>query len=796
MITHYLKITFRNILKNRTQSLVGIFGLAFGLSCLVLSLYWLRYEMSFDSFHPDAKHIYRIYAVEKQSGKVNDMVQEPVVWALREQFPATSAATGFYPEINICSTEKIPYIRMNTLLTDNSFFSVFPQLFVSGDIRQPLQSMYTIVLTETMAIRLFGNVEKAIGQQIQSLYYYFYPPYTVTAVVKDPPPNTGFSFDAIIAYELVTGFATGASDIRFWNLFNTQAYVKLHSLADVNEFAEQIGNYTSRLGVNDNIELRLMNVSAVRHGLNTNLLFTMNFMRLFVATSILLIFSASFCFLSMHFDLFRQRIHEFRLRKVHGAKISQLVTQMLFELACSILLSFVLACCLVVITRPVFSSLLGIEIGLSQLIYFLAVYGTGLMGLMGLICYFTSWRLNRFVMQHLSERKITVQPLLRRITVTLQLAVSVLFIVASLVVMMQIRYVNNKDLGFEHNSVIQLSGLLTHIKKNVRTALIHELEAIPQIQSVTTTNFEPQHNAKSEETVTVVEWPGKPSNVKPAFNVIPTDSQFAETLGLKMIMGRWWNEDKDNKIVLNEEAVRIMELGEPVGTIVSMSVFMDDVDYVEEYEVVGVVKDFHTLSLRSRILPTIFRQADMQNEIVMDNILYINVLHGNEQEAIRRINMILPGIDDTMAGVRLTPINELYDRLNHSEQVGLKMFSVLATVCLLISLFGIFAAATVSTQHRRKEIAIRKVVGAQVSDIIRMFFRNYILQVIIADIVALPLAYFVMHRWLQAYAYRTNIPWWLFAGVIATVIIVVLLTVLGQILKAAYSNPAAVIKAE
>jgi len=219
---------------------------------------------------------------------------------------------------------------------------------------------------------------------------------------------------------------------------------------------------------------------------------------------------------------------------------------------------------------------------------------------------------------------------------------------------------------------------------------------------------------------------------------------------------------------------------------------------MEEYEVVGVVNDFHTLSLRSRIQPVIFRQtlSLAPSRIAMDNILYIRVVRGQEQEALRRITAILPGIDASFADIRLTTMGELYDSFYRSEQAGLKLFSVLATVCLLISLFGIYAVATSATLRRRKEIAIRKVVGAEVVDIVRMFFREHTLQVIMACVVALPLAYYAMNRWLQGYAYRTNIPWWLLSGVIMVVIAIVLLTVLGQTLKAANSNPADTVKGE
>ena len=266
--------------------------------------------------------------------------------------------------------------------------------------------------------------------------------------------------------------------------------------------------------------------------------------------------------------------------------------------------------------------------------------------------------------------------------------------------------------------------------------------------------------------------------------------------GLNILAGEWWREGGKNKVVLNEEAARLMGLAEPVGSAIRMSVFMSDADSIEAYEVVGVVKDFHTLSLRSRILPTLFIPSNPQAEIVNDNMLYLRVSPGREQEAMQRVNAILPSQDASMAGVLPTPVGELYERLNQSEEAGLKIFSISAAVCLLISLFGIYAAASASTQRRRKEIAIRKVAGATAGSIVRMFLCEYIWLVIVAALVSLPPACLSMHIWLQSYAYRTGVPWWLPAGVIAGAGAVVLSTVLWQVLRAANSNPGEVVKSE
>ena len=786
MFKHYLKIAFRNMWKYKTQSLIGIFGLAFALACFVPALYWMRYETSYDSFYPGADHIYRIYTIEKQSGKVNNGASRILEKKIHEQFPATEASAALITGQENCRTEEMPHFRLNLLYADSSFFSVFPQVIVSGD-SNPLQVKNNMVLTETMAVRLFGDVEKAIGQKVQTKMKSTLPPYTVTAVVKDPPSNSNLSFDALINHEMLTYFS-GLPEEQQWTIFFMELYVKFNPHKDAKEIAEQLRDFTTRLGTNPNIEVGMMPIGDTCHKLNSGAPFTLNFIGLFVASGILLLFTAIFNFLNLHTDLFRQRIRELRLRTVHGATGGQLIRQMLFELACAILLALLSACFFVIIARPAFVGLLDIRMDISQVLQLFVICGVGVMALNLFIGFVLFWRLSHLAMRPQSERKTTGQPVLRRMAVTLQLIVSVIFIIAAFVVMMQLRFVNHKDMGLDRDGIIQLTGF-TDYAGTVETALIQKLMTIPQIEIISDAHFTPQHNANPLTATTEVKWQGKSEHDNPAFDCILTDSRFAKTFGLKMAAGNWWDEGQMTKIVLNEEAVRVMGLREPVGSVIQVQNPNDN--STMEYEVAGVVHDFHTLSLRNRINPTLFIPSPY-----LSNILYFRVVPGQEQEMIQQISEMLPDIDVTLMDASLTSVSELYNRLNQSEQVGLKMFSVLAIVCLLISLFGIYAVAAATTRRRRKEIAIRKVVGAEVGTIVRMFFREYTLQVIIAGALALPIAYLAMSDWLQGYAYRTNIPWWLLAGVLAGVIVVVLLTVLGQVLKAANSNPAEVVKSE
>ena len=794
MLHHYITITFRNILKHKTQSFTAIFALAFGLVCLVPALCWMHYETSFESSYPDAGRLYRVYSVEKQSGKVNERVPGLLSEELRKEFPGIEASADFLSEQLDYTTEAKEYLSLKTLCVDSAFFQVFPQRAVAGDLAQALQRAGSMVLTESAAIRLCGDAEKALGQKLENELSRIFGPCTVTAVVQDPPTDTNLPFDAVLNFPAIQDASMIMPVAEQWKYFNNELYVKLHAEAKPEVLAGQLADFTTRVGGNADIELRMLPISEVRHQLDTGVPFTLSFIRLLVAAGVLLMFSSLFNFLNLHLALFRQRSHEFRLRMIQGAGGRQLVGQMLFELGCSVLLALVVGGWLLFTAYPWLSELLGMAMPVMLLLRFFGICSIGMTGVILLVSLIPCWRIVRSIAESLTERKMPRQPVLQRMAVSLQLAVSVVFIIAASVIMLQMHFVSGKDLGFERDGIIQLYSPDVMKLGIHREALMQHLRDIPQIQSISTTLFEPTQDTDAQSMTSEVEWPGKPLGESPVFQGIFADENFAETFGLRLLAGRWWSEREKNmkKVVLNEEAVRVMGLSNPVGTVIRINpnlISSDGVAPMEEYEVVGVVNDFHSLSLRSRIYPAIFRQP-----IDEGNSWYVRVVPGEEQDVMQRIIRLLPEIDASLASVRVTLLDDLYDRLNYSEQTGLKLFGILAVVCLSISLFGVYAVATATAQRRRKEIAIRKIVGANADDIIRMFLREYTLLVLIAGAVAMPLAYTLMQHWLQGYAYRTDIPWWLWGIVLGGIIAVVLLTVWVQVLKAANSNPSEVVK--
>lgn len=792
LIKQDFKIAIHNLLRFKTQAYIALFGLAFALSCFVPALYWIYYETTYDSFYPNAELIYRVVLQEKQSGKVNERVPGILGKELVKQFPEIEFSSDFISEqLDYNDIEKTNYIQLNTICADTAFLRVFPQRSIIGDVDQALQVPGNMALTESVAIRLFGSAEKAIGQKLENQLSRIFGPCTVIAVVKNTELNTNLPFDALLNYPALQDASMIMPESEQWNYFNNNLYVKVHSHIDIDRLAMQLRDFTSQKKVNPDIELKILPISKVRHGLSSNLLFTLNFIRLMVTAGALLMFSALFNFLNLFIGLFRERTHEFRQRIIYGATNNRLILQMMFEQTAFASIALLLGGYLIFLFMPSLANLLNIPVNTPLLLRFFIFSSLSVILCLIFMSIVPYWNLIRVVKSDLSIKKTSKQTSLQRIALSLQLAVCIVFIVSVSVIMIQIHYVSRKDLGFNLNGVIQLYSTNAKLE-NDKPALMQKLESMPKIVNITTTSFEPRQNPQMNLMTSEVEWPQKDVSYKPVFQWIPVGVNFAETFGLELSKGRWWMENEKNKIVINEEAVRIMRLDNPIGTIIRMSPFLissDGMASMEEYEIVGVVKNFHSLSFRNPIYPSILRPG-------MEDIWYVRVAPGQEQEVIHQINSILQDIDPRLTDCRLTTLKELYERLNYSERVGLKLFSILAMVSLFISIFGIYAVTTTATLRRRKEIAIRKITGAQTEDIVNMFLNEYMKLVFVANLIALPLAYYVMQRWLQGYAYHVDIPLWLLGVIFGGITSIVLFTVLLQVWRAANGNLSEVIKNE
>ena len=789
MIQAYLQSFWRNLKKHKTRSFISILGLVFSLTCFIPALYWLHYETSYDSFYPDSKEIYRIYTYNRQESKNNDLVSGMLVRKLQERYPLLSNTTAFFIENNDCQTDDVPYIKLRTIFTDSTFLHVFPQKVICAASHNPLEVMNNIVITESVAQSLFGSAENALGKQIKSTSLSYDSPYLITAVVQNPPANTNLSFDALLSHEQVKmqkEYVSEKSNV-IWSLAALQAYTKIPQEADTEDIEQQLHNYPAQFYQNEDISIQMMPIAQVRHNLNPDVPFTLNFIHIFIIAGVLLLFSALFNFMNLNFGLFYQRMKEFHLRIVHGASRIQLIQQMSCELICISVLGLLLALYVTLTAGYFFSDLLDIEMSRTAMLGIFLKCGLLLVGIILLCGMVISYRISRAASAPLvTLKKVVRHPSLQHIAIVFQLAASIIFLMATIVIMNQMHFLQKKDLGFSTDNIVYLSQVPPFMDENLRESLMEQLRSIPQVTKITDTGFTPQHNVNPFKMQTNVEWEGKNVNEKPSFNVITTDEHFPEVFDVKMAEGKWFDEYDQDHIVLNEEAARVMGLQHPVGSTVQLTL-----NEKKSYRVIGVVRDFHTLSLRNPILPTIFIKPGFT-----ENSIYLHTAEGQTLAVIEQLHDLLPRISPTLSGVSPVSLTTLYDQLNYSEKVGLRLFSILALVCLFITLLGIYAIAAVSTQKRRKEIAIRKVMGATEKDIVYIFFRKYIIEIAIAAAFAFPLGHAIMSDWLQSYAYHVRISWELYLSISLIVIITALLSAFGQIWRAANQNPARVIKTE
>ena len=788
-LKYYLRIILRLTWKYKTRSMVGLFGLVFGLACLVPATYWLRYETCYDSAYPDADRLYRVYTYDKEAGKDNELVSGILSRELGERIPALANSTLFFIEPTDYKTASEPFVRLRTLFTDSTFLKVFPQRFIAGDAYAPLAVENQIVLTESVAKRLYGGAEAAVGQSLQSIgLTQSDPPYTVVAVVKDPPRATNLPFDAFLAHNQISLQKNyeDASGKAIWSFATLRMYARLPEGADPEELTERTRLFPAEAHANKELEVRLLPIKDERYHLNSDVPFTLGFIQLFVIAGLLLLASALFNFLNLHYGLLKLRAREFQLRATHGASRRQLIGQMLFEIGCLTLVALLFCGLIIVDACRLCSRVAGFEVETGETLLLFAQCGSGLLVIMLLAALPLVWRRASHAFGP-QQATVNQQSDAQRIAVASQLAVSIVFLMATAVVSLQTRYVSQKDPGFDREGILSLVGLYPFLDDQTHTALRAELNALPQLVSITDTYFTPKQGATPSDLRTEVEWPGKTPDESPAFNVIPSDERFNEVFKAKLIDGRWLKRGTAREIVINEEARRAMGLENPIGMTINLPYMGKESDF----RIVGVVGDCHLYSLRSRILPTLFYNSPFPT-----NTFYLRIANGQEQAAIRWLNERLPRIHPTFAAIEPTPLSVLYDRLGASERAGLRLFAVLAAVCLLVSLFGIYAIASSATRQRRKEIAIRKVFGARTEQIIALFFREFLLLTLLSGVIALPIAYAILLHWLRGYAYRIAIPWWLPIGVLALVAILVLLTVLGQVWKAANGNPAEVVKNE
>jgi ABC-type antimicrobial peptide transport system permease subunit len=787
MLRNYLKIAFRNLLRNKAFSIINILGLAIGMASSILILLWIQNEVSYDQFHEKKERIYEAWNKAQFSGKLQCWNTTPKVLAraLEKDLPEVEHAVRVnWPSNYLFSIGEKRLTVMGNIV-DSNFLQVFSFPLVKGNPQLALMDMHNIVLTEKLGRKIFGN-EDPMGKVIKIDNK---DNFTVTGIVKDLPNNTRFNFEYLLPWAYLR--SQGNDDLN-WGNNSTRTYVLLKPNASFSSADSKIRKIKTRYDKTEDARWEMFLYPVSRWRLYSNFKDgfedggRIEFVRMFGIIAVFILLIACINFMNLSTARSEKRAKEVGIRKVVGAQKRALVGQFIGE---SILLAFlagIIAVIIVQLSLPGFNKLtdkkLFIEYGNINywLFALLFVIFTGIVAGSYPAFFLSSFQPVRVLKGLFRSSKALVAP--RKLLVVLQFTFAIILIISTIIVRNQINYAKNRDTGYDKNNLMY--HFLTGDLEKKYDLVKNELLTAGVATSISKTSA-PLTQGWSD--TWGVEWTGKDPNDKTDFDIYNADEDLVKTAGLQIIKGRDFNLKEfptdSTAVILNESAVRAMNFKEPIGQIIKNN----DI----QWHVVGVIKDFILQSPYYPLKPMVIQGGKGWFNVMHIKLNPANTTAQNLKKAetiFKRYNPEYP-FDYKF-------VDEEYAKKFEDEKRTATLTALFAGLTIFISCLGLFGLAAYMAQNRIKEIGVRRVLGASIANITTLLSKDFLKLVIISLIIASPVAGFVMHKWLQDYPYRVGIDWWVFAVAGLTAVVIALCTVSFQAVRAATSNPVKNLRAE
>ena len=773
MFRNYVTVALRYIAKYKGFSTLNIIGLAVGMAVCLLIMLWVQDELSYDRFHSRGDNIYRVNRTRPTEGRAlsDELLSAPVGPKILAEVPEVAS------QCRVADLQ-LPLERDNKIyhtwgyIVDSSFFDIFSFSLERGDVGSVLSEPNSIILTEAAASRIFGE-QDPVGQSLGD-------DLTVTGVLADFPGKSHLDFDFLVP--MAYGEQHGVVIPDGWFNFHIYTYLLVHKGASEDVVAAKIKDIYLEQDPESHIELSLQPLKDI-HLHNPGGGGMIVYVYIFSAIAMLVLLIACTNYMNLATARSDRRAKEIGLRKTVGASRGQLALQMLGESCVSAVVALLVAAVLVELVLPSFNDLAGKRLAMD-------LSGGTLLMLLCLAC-FTGLMSGTYPALYLSQLapaailkgtgrtdRGSVKTFLRRFMVVFQFVLTTGLILAALVIHNQLTFVRHKDLGITTDNVVCIP---TSNLDSDYEALKHELTALPGVLGATA-SYDPP--AYCNWWVTGVDYEGMDEDRPLRIGTAWVDFDFVDVFHLEVVQGRAFSRDfasdVDKAYLVNEAAVKAMGLKDPIGK---------RLDYPQSGTIVGVVKDFHFSSLHNRIRPLLLAPSV--------NYRYLNLLLASDD-----IPGTLARVEEVWTEFRpgATFSHEfLQDKISRNyrdeQRLGtiISSFTGLAVLVCVLGLLGLIAFAT---ERRTREIAIRRVLGAPGSSVVRLLSREVILLVLIANIIAWPLAGYFCNRWLETFAYRIEISWATFAVVAALTLAVATATISLQILKAARTNPVEALRHE
>jgi putative ABC transport system permease protein len=788
MFKNYLKTAWRNLVKNRAFSIINILGLTLGLTCSLLIMLWVHDERSINAFHELNDRLYTVFERQYHDGIIDTYYNVPGLLAeeLKTVFPEVEFASGMgWNELATFEFNgKILKEDGNNAGPD--FFKMFSYPLLAGDANSALKDPVDIAISRKMAEDFFGSPEEAMGKSIR---YQNIKDLKVSAVFENITHKSSHKFDFIINWETFLEMNKWARD---WGNNSPDAYVVLKEDADVESFRKKIlhfiDNYNKQENFRIEFDIQKYSEQYLHSKFESGKLAggRIQYVNLFSVIAAFIVLIACINFMNLTTARSFKRSKEIGVRKVVGAVRSVLVRQFMGEALWIVFLSFGFSLLLVALLLPYFNTIVNkhIEIPVGNIFFWTALGGLAL--LTGFVAgSYPALYLSSFnpVRAFKGSLKFSYGALwFRKGLVVFQFVLSIMLIIGTIIISRQVSYIQSVNLGFDRENLIYvpLEGTLSDKYSLFKEQLLH----LPGIQSVSSITQQPTSLYNGTGGVT---WEGKEPGVMLQFTQAAIGYDFMKTMNLEMLYGRDFSNQFGTDsagFIVNESALKIFGYKDPIGMPLTM--------WETKGTIVGVVKDFHFTSLHDKITPLILRYGE--------NIGYghalVRTAPGKTREAIGGIEKICRELNPQFPPT-FQFADEEYQKLYQSEQVISKLSNGFAVLAIFISCLGLLGLAMFTAEQRTKEIGIRKILGASLGSLFGLLSREMLVMVVAAIAIASPLAWIGMNDWfLKEYAYRVDVSWWIFplAGTMA--ILIALVTVSFQTIKALLVNPASSLRSE
>jgi putative ABC transport system permease protein len=799
MIRNYLKIAWRNLQKHKAFSFINIFGLATGIAAFWLIALYVTNEWSYDRYNTKADRIFRVVQHGRWNGGKFDIAvtSPPFAPALKAELPQVEDAVRIDAE----GGGKISYgdktiSEGSMLLTDNSFFNIFSHQFLYGEAKDALSKPQTIVLTKTLAENIFGDASLAINKIIQIDGQ----PTTVTGVIADVPVNSHFTFKALRSLPAnYTGNDAnwGNSSIYTYVLLKQHDDYKAVEAASDGFFTRHLktgmGAMTFKMELQPLTDIHLHSNLSYELGPNGNIAY----IYVFSLTALLILIIAIINYVNLTTARSSIRVKEIGIRKVIGSDRTQLMLMFFAECILLTFVSTILAAVIIQLVLPYFNQLSGktlvlMEFGTAKTIFTFVLFSlfTGILSGIYPAMFLSGFKTIPAMKGQLGNQFSTI--FFRKSLVVFQFVITIVMIAGSYIIYQQLNYFRQRDLGFNKTQTLTFH-INNHDVRGKVDAIKQQLLLNPNIQGVGVAgNPIGNNNIGGGDFNLGID--GKATAESKIVQDLQIDEDFIPTLQIRMAGGRNFSKDAPadvtDAIIVNETLVKEMGWKDAVGKRVRTGV--DQGGKVIEQTIVGVVKDFNTYSLQHKIAPMVMQMPAQAKD--KDN-LYIRIGRGDVQAALNYISKVYSTFD-----IENKPefhfLDQNFAAQYQTEQKQGTILLIFTLLAISIACLGLFGLVTFTAEQRVKEIGIRKVLGASVGSIVTLLSADLMRLVIIAILIASPIAWMAMSKWLQDFAYKINISWWVFVLAGTGAAFVAFATVSIQSIKAALNNPVKSLRSE